>query len=140
MKRGLPLALLAGSAAAMIGLPLVPHPAAGWLFVIASLLVPAALIGLGTAPARRPRALAATLIGSCAVLEAGALALLGLSASSPRSMIWHGLPLSSWVMFAVLGLAPLVLTCVGFAWLFDVRSLDADQLERLRRARRAARR
>ena len=82
-------------------------------FALLAVLVPVALIAAAARRSRRPR----LLMPSLALLLAGSALAVWLLAG--RSTLVAGLPLGAWVMFAGLGLVPLLLVVLGHARSFD---------------------
>jgi len=131
-----PVCLAAASLAILVTCVLPGRPAA-ILFALLSTLFPFLLIALGVArggrlgPVRWPLAALAVLVLSAVI---GLLWLAGQVEPGPR---WLGLPAGLAVQLIGLGLLPLLVSSLGYAWTFDSWGLRQRDLEALRRRTRA---
>jgi hypothetical protein len=133
MARHATLALLALASSAMILALVVPHPASGVVFASASLLFPPALAALGALRRGRLGSLVLPLLALGALLQALLAALLLLSGRPWTGTLWLGLPPAGALLVYGLGLAPLVLVSLLFAWHAPRFGPSEEQLRRLRR-------
>jgi hypothetical protein len=116
MARKATLALMALASTAMLSALVVPHPTSGVVFASASLLFPPALAALGALRRGRLGPLALPLVIFGAILQALLAALLLLSGRPWSGTLWLGLPPAGALLVYGLGLVPLVLVSLGFAW------------------------
>ncbi len=111
----------------------VPGRPSAVLFALSSTLFPFLLIALGVArggrlgPVRWPLALLVALaLGSVG----GMLWFAGQVGQGPR---WWGLPAGVVLQLIGLGLLPMLVSSLGYAWTFDSWALRASDLEELQR-------
>ena len=110
--RRVPIAVLtAASLGSVVGC-LVGGRVGTWLFVLATLAFPPALVALGDG---RTRVRAAVAIVLAIVLEGSGVTLLALADAPPGPAI-AGWPVSAWWVLLGFAVVPFVLTGVGHAW------------------------
>ncbi|MFL6231758.1 MAG: hypothetical protein ACJ76N_01355 [Thermoanaerobaculia bacterium] len=124
----LALATLA-ALAAFLGAPLAP-----WLAAFGGATFPVALIGLGAAQRGRPGALRLPLALLWLLLAGGLAAILTLPEGGPDVA---GLPLATALMIFVLVPVPLLGLGLLYALSFGRLGVREEDLDRLRRLRRA---
>lgn len=132
MARNAALALLALASLAMLSALVVSYPASGVVFASASLLVPPALAALGALRRGRlgPLALPVVIFGVFLQVLLGALLLL--SGRPWSGTLWLGLPPAGALLVYGLGLAPLLVVSLGFAWHAPRFGPSEEDLRRLR--------
>lgn len=97
---------------------IVGGEAGQWVFVVATPLVPVALIALGASRPGGDRRLGWVLLGMTLAFEVGSIGILVLSRSGGESPSSAGLPAATVIMLIVLGVVPLLLIPVSYAALF----------------------
>lgn len=100
----------------------------------------ALLIGLMMLGARRPgaslRSLAIPFALTALLIAGGFGAALLLPADTQAEPLWLGLPRRAAMVVYGVGLLPVLLLPLAYAWTFDTHVLGPDDLDRIRAARR----
>lgn len=132
--------LLVGAAYASAFLPDGAPGWASWAFVLGTAAMMVAMMVLGAARrGRSPRMTAWVAIGlTFVVLVAGLAVALLLPPPAPGDRLWLGLPAGAAAVLYGVGLLPLLVLPLAYAWSFDSESLGEDALARLRGAGEAA--
>lgn len=123
-------------------------------FLVLAIAFPVALMALGAARShqsavagsagsvasqvgrRRGWTLPAALVVLLLLLEASFLAMLNLRGRVAEASWPLGVPLATWIELVGVGLLPLLLVPAVYAAVFGRRGLSAEELERVRAARR----
>jgi len=106
--------------------------AAAVVFGVAALVFPPALIGLAVSRGGRVGALRVFLVGFALFLQLCLAAMLLLSGRPDPDSWWLGFPPATAVMLYGLGLSPLLIVSLIYAWHFEREGLTQDDLQRLR--------
>ncbi|MFW6079233.1 MAG: hypothetical protein ACODAE_06415, partial [Gemmatimonadota bacterium] len=105
-----------------------------WAFALATPASLVAVMALGAARAGRLGPLGGAFALVFLLLAGGFALVLLLPPEDPTDpVLWLGLPRRAAVLIYGVGLVPLVLVPVAYALTFDSLTLDAEQLERVRR-------
>jgi hypothetical protein len=139
-RRGSLAALVTGILAIAIGyaaafLPGGTPPWAPWLLALgipvalgAIMILGAARGRMGIGPLKYPFAFVV------AVLALGFCAALALPATeSPLSKLWLGLPVRAAIVIYGIGLLPIIVLPVAYALTFETQTLNAEDVERVRK-------
>jgi hypothetical protein len=139
-RRGSLAALVTGILAIAIGyaaafLPGGTPPWAPWLLALgipvalgAIMILGAARGRIGIGPLKYPFAFVV------AVLALGFCAALALPATeSPLSKLWLGLPVRAAIVIYGIGLLPIIVLPVAYALTFETQTLNAEDVERVRK-------
>lgn len=129
------LAITAAYASAFLGGP--PPRWATWAFALAIPLLMTAIMVLGAARAdRRLGRLALPFAFTCMVLTGG-FAVVLLLPGDPEAL-WLGLPRRAAIILYGIGLLPVLVLPLTYAWTFDSLTLNQADLDRIRAARTEA--
>ncbi len=111
---------------------------AQWTFIVGLALMMTAMMVLGAARSGRPMGLLWLAFGfSFVVLVGGFGIALILPPPTAESTLWFGLPAGAAIVLYGVGLLPLAVLPLAYAFTFDDRSLGKDELARLRKAAEA---
>lgn len=113
-------------------------PWAVWSYMIGTSTTMLSMMVLGAARGRGDiRRLVVPFIVIYVVLIAGFGAVLVMPAETAQSALWLGLPLRTAIVLYGIGVLPLFLLPLAYAYTFDTMTLSEDDLARVAELRRA---